>query len=267
MKKLKINDITIYYEYHGKGNGVPIVLIAGFSCDHTFWSAILNQLKKNHEVLILDNRGIGQTDSPNIPYSIEMMADDVMELSRQLGLGNPIIVGQSMGSAIAQQIGKLYPERVEKIILINTFDHLTKAPEITFELIGELHRMNLPLSYRVQSIVPWVYSNKFLSEPNQLKNLIKIAEQNPYPQTYIGYERQLGALKAFDSRSWLPKIKTPALIIAGEEDILAPLSGAKEVQKGIGSHTQMVVVPGGHASPIEQPKKVTDAILKFIDQR
>ncbi len=265
-EKLKINDINIYYEHHGKGKSAPIVLIAGFSCDHTFWSGILNQLKIDHEVLLLDNRGIGQTDSPNIPYSIEMMANDVMELSKQLGLKKPIIVGQSMGSAIAQQIGKMYPEQIEKIILINTFDHFTKIPEIAFELTGELHRMNLPLSYRVQSIVPLVYSNAFLSEPNQLKNLIKLAEQNPYPQTYIGYERQLGALKAFDSRSWLQKIKTPTLIIAGEEDMIAPLSGAKQVQKSMGNSTQLVVVPGGHASPIEQPKKVTDAILKFINQ-
>jgi pimeloyl-ACP methyl ester carboxylesterase len=263
--KFKINDINIYYELHGKGKSAPIILIAGFSCDHTFWSGIYNQLKINHEVLVLDNRGIGQTDSPNIPYSIEMMADDVMKLSKQLGLKKPIIIGQSMGSSIAQLIGKLYPEQVEKIILINTFDHLTKVPEIAFELTGELHRMNLPLSYRVQSIVPWVYSNKFLSEPNQLKNLISLAEQNPFPQTFIGYERQLGALKSFDSRSWLQKIKTPTLIIAGEEDILAPLSGAKDVQKGIGDHAQIVVVPGGHASPIEQPEKVTEAILKFVD--
>lgn len=262
--KLKINDINLYYELHGKGT--PIVLIAGFSCDHTFWSGILNQLKTNHEVLVLDNRGIGQADTPDIPYSIEMMADDVIGLIKQLGLKKPMIVGQSMGSAIAQQIGKSYPEMIEKIILMNTFDRLTKIPEIAFELTGELHRMNIALSYRVQSIVPWVYSNAFLSEPGQLKNLIRLAEQNPYPQTLIGYERQLGALKSFDSRSWLYKIKTPTLIISGEEDIIAPIAGAKEVQKSIGNSTQMVVVPGGHASPIEQPNKVSDAILQFINR-
>lgn len=264
--KLKINDINMYYELHGKGKGTPIVLIAGFSCDHTFWLGILDQLKVNHEVLVLDNRGIGQTDCPDIPYSIEMMANDVMELTKQLGLKNPIMIGQSMGSAIAQQIGKNYPEQIKKIILINTFDHMTKIPEIAFELTGELHRINIALSYRVQSIVPWVYSNAFLSKPSQLKNLIKLAEQNPYPQTLIGYERQLGALKSFDSRPWLHHIKTSALIIAGEEDIIAPVAGAKEVQKSMGNATQMVVVPGGHASPIEQPNKVTDAILKFVDQ-
>ena len=263
--KLKVNDVTMYYELHGKGKGTPLILIAGFSCDRTFWSGILNALATNHKVLVMDNRGIGQSDCPDAIYSINRMADDVMELVSQLGLQKPVIIGQSMGSAIAQQIGKRYPERVEKIVLMNTFTHLAKVSEITFELIGELHRMNLPLFYRVQSIVPWVYSNTFLSEPNQLKNIINLAEQSPYPQTLIGYERQLGALKSFDSRAWLDQIKTPTLIIAGEEDMIAPLSCAKEVQKAMGNPTQIVVVPGGHASPIEQPKMVADAILKFVD--
>ncbi|KTD66939.1 lipolytic enzyme [Legionella steelei] len=260
---MKIDDINMYYEVHGKGT--PIILIAGFTCDHTFWAGVLNQLAANHQVLTFDNRGIGQTDSPNTPYSIEMMADDVMRLSKKLGLQDPIIIGQSMGSAIAQNIGKRYPDQIQKIVLINTFAYLTKAPEMAFELTGELQRMNLPLRYRVQSIAPWVFSSDFLSQPNQLETLIRLAEQNPYPQSLIGYERQLNALKEFNSGDWLSEIKTPALVIAGEEDMIAPLAGAKEVQKKIGNNTQLDVIPGGHASPVEQPQKVADAILKFID--
>ena len=261
--KMKIDDINMYYEVHGKGT--PIILIAGFTCDHTFWAGVLNQLAANHQVLTFDNRGIGQTDSPNTPYSIEMMADDVMRLSKKLGLQDPIIIGQSMGSAIAQNIGKRYPDQIQKIVLINTFASLTKAAEMAFELTGELQRMNLPLRYRVQSIAPWVFSSDFLSQPNQLETLIRLAEQNPYPQSLIGYERQLNALKEFNSGDWLSEIKTPALVIAGEEDMIAPLAGAKEVQKKIGNNTQLDVIPGGHASPVEQPQKVADAILKFID--
>lgn len=262
---VKINDINMYYELHGKSNNNPIILIAGFTCDHTFWAGILNQLSEKHEVLIFDNRGIGQTDSPNHPYSIDMMADDVIALSNKLGLKRPIIIGQSMGSAIAQNIGKRYENQINKIVLINTFDHLTKAPEIAFELTGELQRLNLPITYRVQSIVPWVFSSEFLSQSNQLTNLIKIAQNNPYPQSLIGYERQLSALKTFDSRSWLHEIKSSTLIIAGEEDIIAPLVGSRDVQNGIGNNAQIVIIPGGHASPIEQPILVARAILNFID--
>lgn len=263
---VKVNDINMYYELHGKSNLHPIVLISGFACDHTFWESILNHLSDKYQVLIFDNRGIGQTDSPNHSYSIDMMADDVMELSNKLSLTKPIIIGQSMGSAIAQNIGKRYKNQINKIVLMNTFNHLTKAPEMAFELTGELQRMNFPITYRVQSLAPWVFSSEFLSQANQLTNLIKIAQDNPYPQSLIGYERQLGALKSFDSRSWLHEIKSPTLIIAGEEDIISPLAGSKEVQNGIGNNTQLLMIPGGHASPIEQPTLVIKSILNFIDK-
>jgi pimeloyl-ACP methyl ester carboxylesterase len=259
---MKIDDINLYYEVHGKGS--PIILIAGFSCDHTFWDGILKQLSANHTVVTFDNRGIGQTDSPDIPYSIDMMANDTMQLVKKLGLQNPVIVGQSMGSAIAQNIAKRYDGQIEKIVLINTFDRLTKLPEIAFELTGELHGMNIPLRYRVQSIAPWVFSSNFLSQPNQLQKLISLAEQNPWPQSYIGYQRQLQALKNFDSRPWLNDIKTPALIIAGDEDIITTPTAAKEVQKQIGNHTRLEIIASGHASPVEQPKIVAESILKFV---
>jgi len=260
--KMTVNGIDMYYEMHG--SGTPIILIAGFSCDHSFWTGILDQLAAHHTVLLFDNRGIGQTDSPNAPYSIETMAEDAMELSKNLGLHNPIVIGQSMGTAIAQTMAKRYGNQIKKLVLLNTFDHISKAPAMAFELTAELQRMGLPMRYLVQSIAPWVFSSEFLSQPNQLEKLIKLAEDNPYPQSLIGYERQLDALKGFDSTK-LHNIKTPALIIAGEEDIIAPLQGAKDVQARLGNNTRLEIIPGGHASPIEQPKKVAELILQFID--
>lgn len=262
---LKMNDINLYYELHGAGKGSPLILIAGFSCDHTFWTSVLNLLSAYHQVIIFDNRGIGQTVCSDSSFSIEMMADDVMALIQQLNLKKPIIIGQSMGSAIAQDIGRRYAAQIEKIVLMNTFAYLTKLPEMVFELVGEFQRMNLPLIYQVKSVLPWVYSNAFLSEQGQVANLIRFAQQNPYPQSLLGYERQLTALKLFDSRTWLHEVKTSALIIAGEEDIIAPVVGAKQVQNKLSNQTQMVMVPGGHASPIEQPKKVAKAILEFVN--
>lgn len=201
MANLAANKINIYYELHGHGK--PLVLIAGFTCDHTFWNSIVPTLAKKYQVLVFDNRGIGQTKAENVPFTLETMADDTITLVRKLGLKQPIIVGQSMGSAIAQEIGKKYPKEVEKLILMNTFSHLLKAPELAFTLTGELQQLKVPISYRVQSIAPWVFSSEFLSQPNQLKNLINLAETNPYPQTLEGYEGQLQALKKFDSRPWL----------------------------------------------------------------
>ena len=260
--KVHVNGIDIYYELHGRGS--PIILIAGFSCDHNFWSMMVDELAKHHQLLLLDNRGIGQTDTPDSTYTIELMATDVMGLVKILGLKSPTIVGQSMGSAIGQVIARKYPTDIDKLILINTFSQLTRLPEVVFELIRDFQHINLPLKYCVQSVVPWVYSNEFLSQPNQLQNLITLAEKNPYPQSMVGYQGQLDALKAFCSSEWLNEINAQTLVIAAEEDIIAPIAGARGVADGIGSNASLVIIPGGHASPIEQPLKTTQKILDFV---
>ncbi|MFC3908871.1 alpha/beta fold hydrolase [Legionella dresdenensis] len=262
--KIRINDIDIYYEIHGKGNGNPLVLIAGFSCDHTFWTGVLGDLSRSHEVILFDNRGIGQTDAPDTPYSIDLMADDVMALITRFELDKPVIVGQSMGSAIAQNMARRFGRDLSKIVLINTFHSINKAPEMAFEFAGELQRSNASLNFRVQSIAPWVFSSEFLARPGQFDNLIKLTRDNPYPQTYVGYCRQLDALKGFNSRDWLHEIEVPALVIAAEEDIVSPVAGAREVVNGIGNQTRLAIIPGGHASPVEQPQKVSQTILNFV---
>lgn len=261
---VKANEIKIYYELHGQAKGQPIVLVAGFTGDHTFWSAITQKLAQNHQVLVFDNRGIGQSDTPNSDYSVDMMADDTIALIRKLGLKKPIIVGQSMGSAITQSIGKRYGSEVSRLILVNTFPKLNKAPEIAFDVTGQLLPMNLPLDLKIKSIAPWVFSNDFLSDNKNIETLITMAKNNPYPQSSIGYQRQLGALKGFDSRAWLKEIKNPTLVIAAEEDLIAPLANAEEVARSIGSRAKLIKIPGGHASPVEQPQKVVELIEQFI---
>lgn len=262
MAHITANNIDIYYEI--KGKGTPIVLIAGFSCDHTFWSGAVDDLSKTHQVLVFDNRGIGQTKAPDTPFTVDTMADDVIALLHELHIEKPVIVGQSMGSAMAQSIGKRYSDVAQKLILINTFTHVEKAPEMAFALTGELQRLNVAMRYRVQSIAPWVFSSTFLSQANQLENLVKLAEDNPYPQTLSGYEGQLQALRQFNSQSWLDTIKLPTLIIAAEEDIIAPMRTAQAVHQGI-DNSKLLVIEGGHASPIEQTQKVNTAILTFAE--
>jgi 3-oxoadipate enol-lactonase len=70
MPIVRVNDIDVYYEIHGKGE--LVVLIAGLNSDHTLYRGILPQLATRYQVIVFDNRGVGQTDKPDIPYTIEM---------------------------------------------------------------------------------------------------------------------------------------------------------------------------------------------------
>ena len=83
MPKVKVNDINIYYEIHGKG--FPFFLIRGLSSDVYRWPPdFISELSKNYKIILFDNRGAGRTDKPDIEYSMEMMAADTTGLMKVL---------------------------------------------------------------------------------------------------------------------------------------------------------------------------------------
>lgn len=85
MPKIKINDINLYYEQQGQGQ--PVVFISGYSVDHLCWVDIPLAFSTDYQAVVLDNRGSGQSDRPDFPYSIDLLAEDVVALCKALNLG------------------------------------------------------------------------------------------------------------------------------------------------------------------------------------
>jgi 3-oxoadipate enol-lactonase len=118
MPYVKVNDIQMYYEIHGDGE--PLLLIVGLGTDISEWEGIIHWLAQTYKVLAFDNRGAGRTDKPDTPYSIEMMADDTAGLMQTLGNQQAHIFGISMGGRIALALALRYPTSVKKLVLVST---------------------------------------------------------------------------------------------------------------------------------------------------
>ena len=84
MSVAKVGDINLYYEIHGKGE--PLVLIMGYTLRGAHWYAIQDKLAREYRVIVFDNRGTGRSDKPEIPYTAKMMAGDVAGLLDVLGI-------------------------------------------------------------------------------------------------------------------------------------------------------------------------------------
>jgi len=103
--------------YVDAGAGEPLVLVMGFGGDHLAWGLQLPAFAARFRVIAFDNRGVGQTDAPDIPYSIAMMADDTVGLIDALGIDRAHVCGVSMGGMIAQEIALRHPARVRTLAL------------------------------------------------------------------------------------------------------------------------------------------------------
>jgi 3-oxoadipate enol-lactonase len=229
MPIIRANDIDMYYEIHGEGE--PVVLIAGLNSDHTLYRGIIPQLAARYKVVAFDNRGVGQTGKPDIPYSIEMMADDTAGLLNALGIAQAHILGTSMGGRIAAALALQHPSRVKSLILVSTVMKSLKGAPMTWS------RRLIPLQLKIPMI------------------------RGPHP--YYAAIRQLEASRDYDCMDRLGEIQVPTLILHGEKDKIAPYRLAEAMQSGIKS-SQMLTFHGGHLFFIVRQKQFIDAVVDFL---
>src|SRR5271168_2930610 len=118
MEIMKIGDLEMHYEV--QGDGQPLVLISGYTCDHTFWDQLAPDLATRFRVVTFDNRGVGRTKDNGQLFSIETMASDTAALIQYLGLPKVTVIGQSMGGVIAQAMLATYPDLCGKCAILNS---------------------------------------------------------------------------------------------------------------------------------------------------
>lgn len=264
MPKIKINNINLYYETYGQGT--PLVFISGFSADHTIWKSIIAEYQKNYQIILLDNRGVGQSDHPEDPFTVETMADDVVELCRALSLKHCHFVGSSMGGAIVQTIAYKYPNFVRSAIIYNSFSKV----DIKFHLYTQA-RLNL---FKSQSYISnealikinlgFVFSSPYLNQPGVVDTLIQTSLANPFPATEIGYRNQLSALEQFDSYSWLNKINVPCLVIGSDMDQIVTEPHMRHLAERIPNSSYHCFNGVGHLPHMEQPSAFNELVLNYL---
>src|SRR5205085_7194790 len=112
MPKLGVNDVELFYQEIGPALADPLLLIMGWGGDHTAWAFQIPAFSAEFRVIAFDNRGAGQSDAPDVPYTIGAMADDAIALLDRLRVARAHVCGASMGGMIAQEIALRRPDRV-----------------------------------------------------------------------------------------------------------------------------------------------------------
>lgn len=264
MPKIKVNDVNLYYEIHGQG--APIICASGFTGDHNGWQLVLRQLAEHYQVIIFDNRGIGKTDCPDYPYTVEMMAEDIVGLIKALNLDSVHLIGNSMAGCMAQVIAYRHPQLVKTIVLANSFMQAHARLRLHAQNRLELMQLNMPAAIMLQYLLLWVYSSRYLDQPGMVEKLIAAALANPCTISIAGYKAQLNALMTFDSRAWIKEIRVPCLVIASEDDLLAYPKEAEQMAQLIPESKYFCFANTGHLPHLECPDDFNRLVLEFFAQ-
>jgi 3-oxoadipate enol-lactonase len=261
MPVVNLDNIKMFYQISGEGE--PLILLAGFGVDHRVWQTIVAGLADQFKVIVLDNRGIGQSSTPDYPYTIDMMADDVVQFCQALNIKQAHFLGGSMGGAIVQTLGYRYPELCRSLIIYNSFAEISERYSWFAKAKLKAMQLNLPTRVLAELSVGWVFSNSFLAQTELIDGLLDMAAINPYLQTEIGYRCQLNALLNFNSNSWLAKIKVPTLIIGSDQDLIVPVEDFHYLAATIPEAEYYQFNGAGHTPHLEEPERFKEVVLNF----
>ena len=247
MPSIKTNGIQLYYEEHG--NGEPVLLIMGITAPGSVWEKHAEFWSQKFRCLLPDNRGVGLTDKPAGPYTSAMMADDFAGLLDALGLNQVRVVGCSMGSIIAQQLALRHPTRVRSLVLMCPWARCDAYARGVFE-----HMMAIKARLRPEEFMNYIqlliFSKPTWDDATSLAGLLdgrRQAAEGPSPQPLHALEAQAAACIGHNTLDDLGKIKCPTLVIGGDADVFTPRWMAEEVARGIPG-AELHLYPGaGHA--------------------
>ena len=244
MPIAKVGDVNLCYNI--LGNGQPLIAITGFASAQNTLFVLAHTFAKYYRVLTFDNRGIGKTDMPAGPYSMNMMAGDTVGLMDILGIDRAHFLAGSMGGMIAQHIAIDHPQKVDKLVLFNT----SADSQWLLDL--------------VKATIPNWDGTFNISADDYMKLIREIVTRSvnqPFSRLVFGalaslqvkfgkIDGMVGQLQAMMSHSVLDKlqqIKAPTLVLTGTKDRLIPphlsevltsrITGARLVSFDEGSHT------------------------------
>ena len=253
--------------YIEAGAGDPLVLVMGFGGDHLAWGLQIPALAAKYRVIAFDNRGVGQSDAPDLPYSTPMMADDTVALMDALGIERAHVCGVSMGGMIAQEVALRHPARVRTLQL-----HATLArPDAYMRALVEAWRKTrvaLGREEALRVIALWLFAPRTYDErPEFVELVLQNAIANPHPQSLTGFVRQGDAVLGHDALERLERLRCATLVSVADQDILVPPRFSHAIAQRVPGAELKTIANAGHAYMWEEPEAFNAMCLEFLARR
>lgn len=255
MPFAEVNGIRLHYER--QGSGTPLLLITGLAGNVSFWNRAVQLIGEGYDVITIDNRGSGLTESEG-PFTIEDMARDAGALLDRLGVGPTHVVGWSMGSHIALNLAAERPDKVLSLTLISSYLRRPARSSYILNILGEAYRdgtVSEEIAGSVMNVL--LRTEGFFSTAEASGRVIRTAELGPRD----GMARQMKAVEDYSIVDDARRLDLPVLSIHGLEDIMTPPECGDELADEIGNCERLRVPGEGH---ILRPEMYISNLLEFI---
>lgn len=258
MPQLEVDGAVLTYDDEGPrdGEGAPLVFIHGWTANRHRWDHQLAHFAAERRVVRLDLRGHGESTGAGA-RTVDELARDVIALLDHLDVDRFVPVGHSMGGMIAQTLALAHPERVERMVLVDSISRMTYSRGRGLLMaVSTLVPFKLFVAANIQRAFAPGYPRE------EIRGYIEASAATPKEVVMTCY----GAMRAFDVLDRVGQITTPTLLVHGFHDIQLPLSQMLRMAKAY-PDAVVRIVDAGHELPVEKPARLTALIDGFVSGR
>jgi 3-oxoadipate enol-lactonase len=256
------NDgVRIWWDEHGAGE--PVLLCMGHAYTSAMWHRAIVGLAARHRLLSFDNRGVGHSDAPWPPYSVEQFARDGIAVMDAAGVERCHVYGVSMGGLTAEELALSYPDRVRSLVLgctgcIEREDNPSRLP-------FAVQKTLLHVAVRVNRLRPRRASRHYGADTDDAVKADDLALLRTSRVTSSGLIGQAIAVGTYSSRRRLANLDIPTLVIHGDADDVVAVDMGKELASVIPGARLEILSGAGHNYLTEPFGRANSLVLNFWD--
>ena len=258
--KTRVNGIEVNYELHGKEGAPWLVLSHSLACSVRMWDPQIAALEGEYRILAYDTRSHGASEATKGAYTLDLLADDLFFLLKELKINSAHYCGLSMGGMIGQTFALKYPGIFRTLTLADT---TSRYPAEAAPLWAD--RIKTAESKGMEPLVQPTLERWF-TEPFRRSNAatVEAIRKLIVATPVAGFAGCCAALPKINVTARLKEIKCPILVIVGADDPGTPPAMAQEIHANAPGSKLVTLPQAAHISNLEQPEGFTRALREFL---
>jgi pimeloyl-ACP methyl ester carboxylesterase len=247
---------VLAYDDRGPRGSLPLLFVHGWQGAGSGWDLVRDALSPHHRSIAIDLRGFGGSNAAPGPYSVDTFANDLSDVLAYLDLDPLVVIGHSMGAAVAQRFAIDRPDAVEGLVLV------APVPASGVLFPPKIEAMFRATAGNPEAANTWLGKLTYREPPREIVASLRAAAAAVSAHV---------ALESFDSWTQLAfeddarTIATPTLVVAPAEDRpMTPAFARERVADVIEGSRLEIVAESGHYVPVDQPLRLAALIEEFV---
>ncbi|MEV7044289.1 alpha/beta fold hydrolase [Amycolatopsis sp. NPDC051061] len=255
--------MTLAHDDLGPKNGRPVLLVHGHPFDRSMWRPQAGYLaEQGHRVVTPDLRGYGESPGQGTKTTLDVFANDLVELADHLKLERFVLGGLSMGGRIVMHLLRDHPGRAEAVLLADTFPGLDTpaAKQARIDTAARISEEGMA-SYADELLPKMISRQTRATRPDVEAHVRKMMRNAPAQGAAAALR---GRAERPDYTEGLKRIDVPTLVVVGNEDEFTPVADAELIHREIPGSTLVVVDGAGHLPNLERETEFNEALSTFL---